>query len=128
PESEKRLSSPIEIPYCKRKVQQCPAKSTEITRNVLLGLGLLQLLPTLLQRDGELSPSLQVLLEGAIRGALPLKGGQFLLLDIGQLGTTLLGTRQVVGRTGSGRASGAQVTFDDRTGAQGLRLHQLGLQ
>src|SRR5712692_10039746 len=49
---------------------ECPAKSTKRDKNVLWGLGLLQLLPALLQGCGDPPPRPQVLLEGAVSRAL----------------------------------------------------------
>src|SRR5216684_3909711 len=49
---------------------ECPAKSTKRDKNVLWGLGLLQLLPALLQGRGDPPPRPQVLLEGAVSSAL----------------------------------------------------------
>src|SRR5438128_6584049 len=60
----------------------CPAKSTKKDKNVLLGLGLLQLLPSLLQGRGDLPPRPQVLLEGAVRSALSAHRIQLFLFDV----------------------------------------------
>src|SRR6266567_5589589 len=60
----------------------CPAKSTKQDKNVLSGLGLLQLLPALLQGCCDLPPRPQVLLEGAVRSALSAHRVQLFLFDV----------------------------------------------
>src|SRR5881628_2246574 len=75
----------------------CPAKSTKKDKNVLSGLGLLQLLPALLQGRGDPPPGPQVLLEGAVRSALSAHCIQLFLFDVSQLRTTLLGAGQIIG-------------------------------
>src|SRR5260370_39962831 len=74
----------------------CPAKSTRKDKNVLTGLGLLQLLPSLLQGCADPPPLLQILLEGAVSGAVLPHHSQFFPLDISQLRTAVLGAGQVV--------------------------------
>src|SRR6266568_844793 len=91
---------------------KCPAKSTKKDENVLSGLGLLQLLPSLLQGRTDLPPLFQVLLEGAVSGAVLSYQRQVFLLDIGQLRTTLLRVRQVVRRGGPRGAASAQETLN----------------
>src|SRR5437667_4169636 len=60
-------------------------------KNVLSRLGLLQLLPPLLQGCGDPPPLLQVLLESAISCAVLPHHSQLFLLDIRQRRTTVLG-------------------------------------
>src|SRR5450759_859126 len=119
------------IPFsCDTLATKCPAKSTKNDRNVLsgLGLGLQQLLPPLLQGRGDPPPLLQVLLEGAVSGAVLPHHSQFFLPDISQLRTALLGAGQVVRRGGSGGATSAQETLNQRSGKHGLGLHEFRLQ
>src|SRR5450756_831534 len=79
------------LPFiCDTLATKCQAKSTKNDRNVLsgLGLGLQQLLPPLLQGCGDPPPLFQILLEGAVSGAVLPHHSQFFLLDISQLRTT----------------------------------------
>src|SRR5450759_2992802 len=105
------LGTGSSIPFsCDTLATKCPAKSTKNDRNVLSGLDLLQLLPPLLQGGGDPPPLFQILLEGAVSGAVLPHHSQFFLLDISQLRTTLHGAGQVVRRGGSGGATSAQET------------------
>src|ERR1700730_10078194 len=99
---------------------ESPAKSTKTNGNILSGLGLLQLLPSLLQGCTDLPPRFQVLLEGAVSGAVLTHQRQVFLLDIGQPRTTLLGVRQIVRRGGPRGAAAAQETLNQRSGQHGL--------
>jgi hypothetical protein len=102
------------------------SKIEQDTPTCLPGLSLLQLLPSLFQGGGKLPPDFQILLERMVRSTLLLDGSEFSLFDIGQFGTALLGTGQVVGRPASRFATGAQITFDQRTGTHSMRLQKFG--
>src|SRR5229473_7650246 len=84
-------TEPIIPSICDTRAVECPAKSTKNDKNVLSGLGLLQLLPALLQGCGDPPPCPQVLLEGAVRSALSAHRVQLFLFDVSYLRTTLLG-------------------------------------
>src|SRR6266849_4592406 len=100
-------TEPIIPSICDTRAAECPAKSTKNDKNVLSGLGLLQLLPPLLQGCGDPPPLLQILLEGAVSGAVLPHHSQFFPLDISQLRTAVLGAGQVV-RWGSSRGATAR--------------------
>ena len=61
-------------------------KSTEKDGNVLPGLGLLQLLPSLFEGCRDPPPLLQILLEGAVGGAMLPHQRQIVLLSLGGFG------------------------------------------
>src|SRR5713226_7382089 len=84
-------TEPIIPSICDTRAAECPAKSTKNDKNVLSGLGLLQLLTPLLQGCGDPPPLLQILLEGAVSGAVLPHHSQFFPLDISQLRTAVLG-------------------------------------
>src|SRR5512132_1555957 len=107
---------------------ESPAKSTKKDKNVLSGLGLLQLLPSLLQGRSDPPPRPQVLLEGAVRSALSAHRIQLSLFDVSQLRTTLRGAGQVISWRTSRGITSAQEAFHERSSQHGLGLHQLGFQ
>src|SRR6266566_2999278 len=81
-------SSLLFVTHRRPKVKRNRQRTTKM---FLSGLGLLQLLPPLLQGCGDPPPLFQVLLESAISCAVLPHHSQLFLLDIGQHRTTVLG-------------------------------------
>src|SRR5882724_5188103 len=122
------LTGPV-IPYTfDTAAADCPAKSTKKDKNVLRGLGLLQLFPSLLQGRADPPPRPPVLLEGAVGSALSAHRLQLFLFDVSQLRTTLLGAGQIISWRMSRGIAGAQEAFHQRCCPHRLWLHQFGFQ
>jgi len=122
------LTGPV-IPYTfDTAAADCPAKSTKKDKNVLRGLGLLQLFPSLLQGRADPPPRPPVLLEGAVGSALSAHRLQLFLFDVSQLRTTLLGAGQIIGWRMSRGIARAQEAFHQRCCQHGLGLHEFGFQ
>src|SRR5713101_7484722 len=121
-------TEPIIPSICDTRAAECPAKSTKNDKNVLSGLGLLQLLPPLLQGCGDPPPLLQILLEGAVSGAVLPHHSQFFPLDIKSAsnGRARSGTGSTLGS--SRGATGAQEAFHQRSRQHDLGLHEFGFQ